>query len=319
MSALPELTVDLAVDARDRWSFADVHLRAAADLLSVYNDDIGVDDTTMAYVASLAPAILPAETVQELEGIASALDATFPQVLLANLHYDLLKVSLGCTAFAVDTPDGPLHARNLDWWTTARALNDGTVVTRFLNGPHGEFITVGWPGFAGVFSGCARGRFSVTLNAVLSDEPSQIALPVVFLMRQVLEEARTFEEAVSRLSETTIATDCLLLVTGTQPGQMVVIERTPTRFAQRRPVAGEPLRVTNDYVAIDADSGEPANELMETSCGRFDRIAELLLAKPPTNLEQCISHLRDDRVMMGITVQQMAFRPRSGEHLVRIP
>ena len=64
---------------------------------------------------------------------------------------------------------------------------------------------------------------------------------------------------------------------------------------------------------------EPANELMETSCGRFDRIAELLLAKPPTNLEQCISHLRDDRVMMGITVQQMAFRPRSGEHLVRIP
>jgi hypothetical protein len=100
---------------------------------------------------------------------------------------------------------------------------------------------------------------------------------------------------------------------------MVVVERTPTRHAHRRAIAGEPLRVTNDYVSIDADTGEPANELMQTSCGRYDRIAELLLADPPKDLERCIAHLCDDRVMMGITVQQMAFRASSGEYLVRVP
>ena len=294
-------------------------MRAASELLAVYNNDLGVDGETMAYVASLASAILPAGIAEEMEAVASTLGSTFPQTLLANLHYDLLKVVLGCTAFAVDTPDGPVHARNLDWWTTARALNDGTTVTHFVNGPCGAFLTVGWPGFVGAFSGVAKGRFSVTLNAVLSDEPGQVALPVVFLIRQVLEKAETFDVAVSILSETTIATDCLLLVTGTVPGQMVVIERTPTKFAHRKPTTREPLRVTNDYQLIDADSGEPANELMRTSCGRFKRIAELLVDEPPLTLERCIDHLSDDRVMMGITVQQMAFRASSGEYIVRIP
>lgn len=319
MGPLPEVTVDLAMSARERWKFTDAHLRAARDLLQMYNDDLGVDAPTMEYVGALAPGIIPEDLLAEMEGMSSALEATPAQVLLANLHYDMLKVVLGCTAFAVDTPSGPLHARNLDWWTAARALNEGTVVTRFINGPAGEFLTVGWPGFVGAFSGVARKRFAVTLNAVLSDEPGQITLPVVMLIRQVLETAAHFDEAVERLSTTTIATDCLLLVTGPDKGQMVVVERTPTKHAHRFAVAGEPLRVTNDYVAIDTDTGEPANELMQTSCGRYDRIAELLVADPPQDLERCITHLCDDRVMMGITVQQMAFRARTGDYLVRVP
>ncbi len=48
------------------------------------------------------------------------------------------------------------------------------------------------PGFVGVFSGVAPGRFAVTLNAVLSAEPPQPATPVVLLLRTVLEHAQTF-------------------------------------------------------------------------------------------------------------------------------
>ena len=100
---------------------------------------------------------------------------------------------------------------------------------------------------------------------------------------------------------------------------MVVIERTPTKFAHRKPTTREPLRVTNAYQLIDADSSETTNEIMRTSCGRFERISDLLIDEPPLTLERCIDHLSDDRVMMGITVQQMAFRASSGEYLVRIP
>jgi acid ceramidase len=316
---LTDLTVDLSLAPGERWTFTSEHRRVATSLFSVYNTDLGVDDETRAYVSAAAPEILGASTLQELMGIASGLGAALPEVLLANLHYDLLKVVLGCTAFAVDTPDGPVHGRNLDWWTTGRSLHEGTVVTRFLNGPGGEFVTVGWPGFAGAFSGVAKKRFSVTLNAVLSDEPGEAAMPVVFLIRQVLEEEPDFDSAVARLAETTIATDCLLLVTGAEPGEMVVVERTPTRFALRHPAPGEPLRVTNDYVMIDADSGEPTSELIRTSCGRFDRIGGLLRGSPPLELGDCIDLLCDEQVMMGITVQQMAFRPRTGAYLVRIP
>ncbi len=316
---LPTLTVDLSKLARERYTFAERHLRAASELFRIYNKDLGLDDSTLEFFREVVPELIPEDLLAEMESVGALLGASLPEVLLANLHYDMLKVVLGCTAFAVDTPSGPLHARNLDWWTPARALNDATVVTRFINGPAGEFLTVGWPGFIGVFSGVAKGRFAVTLNAVLSDEPSQIALPVVMLIRQVLETAADFQEAVQRLSKTTIATDCLLLVTGIEDGQMVVVERTPTRFAHRQAVSGKPLRVTNDYVAIDADTGEPTNELMRTSCGRYERIAELVRAEPPQGLEESIAHLCDVDVMMGITVQQMAFLPRSGEHFVRVP
>jgi len=49
-------------------------------------------------------------------------------VALGNCYYDALKVVLGCTAFAVDTGDEILHARNLDWWTENAALARYTTV-----------------------------------------------------------------------------------------------------------------------------------------------------------------------------------------------
>src|SRR5262249_42706917 len=134
----------------------------------------------------------------------------------------------GCTAFAVDMGDQVLHARNLDWWTEGSLLSRYTAACRFVGAPAGEFTTVGWPGFVGAFSGIAPGRFAVTLNAVLSDEPAQLGTPVVLLIRRTLEEARSFTEAVRTLSETPIPCDCLLLVTGVRSGEMAVIERSPS-------------------------------------------------------------------------------------------
>jgi hypothetical protein len=43
---------------------------------------------------------------------------------------------------------------------------------------------VGWPGFAGGFSGLAPGRFAVTLNAVFSNDPVEVATPITFLIRR---------------------------------------------------------------------------------------------------------------------------------------
>ena len=315
----PETLVDLARPPAERWTFSEEQVRSGRDLFRIYNHDIGIDEATRQEAMSLATTLIPEALVDELSGISAAFGVSLSEVVLANSYYDLLKVVLGCTAFSVESPDGPLHARNLDWWTTERALNDGTLVSRFVNGPAGEFVTIGWPGFVGAFSGLAANRFAVTLNAVTSDEPGQLAKPVVMLLREVLETAESFDEAVDRLSDTAIASDCLLLVSGTENAQRVVIERTPTQHAHRFGVAGEPLQVTNDYLALEGRRDTPANELMATSCGRYDRIAELLGSTPPKDLETCLDLLGDDCVQMEITVQQMAFSARSGTWLLRVP
>lgn len=313
-----DLSVDLSVPPSERWELSGAHRRGAIELFRAFNQDLGVDADTVHLVTAISHQVLPSSIVLELEALASSVGVSYSDVVLGNLHYDLLKVVLGCTSFAVDTPQGPLHGRNLDWWTPGRLLNDGTTVTHFYNGPQGDFLTVGWPGFAGAFSGLARGRFSVTLNAVLSEEPGQMALPVVFLLRQVLEEAEHFEEAVSKLCEATIATDCLLMVVGVLPGEMAVIERTPTRFAVRRANGGQ-LVVTNDYRSLDTDTGQISTELLGTSCGRFDRISSLVRTSPPGDLDSCVSHLMDDELKMKITVQHMAFHPSRGDYRLRVP
>jgi hypothetical protein len=109
-----------------------------------------------------------------------------------------------------------------------------------------------------------------------------------------------------------------LLVTGTQRGEMVVIERTATRSAIRGPIDGRVV-VTNDYRALDAVGRSiDGNRLQETACSRFDRITSLLPAERPSDARGCLL-LTDPGVRMSITVQQMVMQPATGELAVHLP
>lgn len=310
--SVPELTVDLDRDPPDRWAVLEPKAEACRTMLAAYVKDLGGLDEFGPLLEQYAEANVPAEHLAEMKAIAEIVGAPEPEVILANLYYDAMSFMLGCTAFAVDTPDGPLHARNLDWWSPSGELSRETIVYTFTRGGEPRFQTVSWPGYVGALSGMAPGRFAVTLNAVLSDEGPQLALPISSLIRDVLDSAESYDEAVRRLSETTVVSSSLLLVTGTEPGEMCIIERTPTRSAIRHPRDGATV-VTNDYRLLDSDQPHrEVNELQTTSCGRFDRATELL-ATPPSTSDAALEILSDDRVRMTITEQQMSFHARTGQ------
>jgi hypothetical protein len=140
---------------------------------------------------------------------------------------------------------------------------------------------------------------------------------VVFLIRSVLESAKTYDEAVLTLATTPIPCDCLLLITGTRPGEMAAIERTPSRHAIRH-AHRKRLCITNDYLLLDSEKGAAPNELQRSSCGRLERIHELLRVSPG-DFETCFAYLSDPNVRMELTVQQMVFRARDGSYAIRIP
>jgi hypothetical protein len=270
-----QITIDLGRDSRERWQLTATQVHQARDLLQVYKRDLGLRQDMGEFLSVAAHGLIRKEYWSEMESLAREAGVPVGDVVLCNCYYDVMKVVLGgmfgCTAFAVDHGDGVLHARNLDWWTEDAALAKSTAVCRFIGAPAGEFTTVGWPGFAGVFSAVAPGRFAISLNAVLSLEAPQPATPVVFLIRTVLEEARTYSEALRMLSESPIPSDCLLLVTGIEPGEMAVIERTPSRHAIRYGSDGC-ICVTNGYQALAAGMGNVTSELMGTWCQRFERV-----------------------------------------------
>jgi hypothetical protein len=313
-----EITIDLSRAPKERWTLSTHQAEQARELLLSYKSDLGFSSSMCSMVFDAAESVVRPDHWAELRSLADSLDVPMRDVVVCNLYYDLLKVVLGCTAFAAEAKGTILHARNLDWWTENAALSRTTTVCKFVGAPAGDFTTIGWPGFAGAFSGVAPGRFAVTLNAVLSDEPMQFSMPIVFLLRAVLEKATSFHQAATILADTPIPCDCLLLLSGTGSGQMMVIERTPTRHAMRKAVGGF-VAVTNDYHSLRTDAAGSPNELLRTSCGRFNRIESLLLGQSALDSDRCFAYLSDAEVVMSITVQQMVFCAATGQFWVRSP
>ena len=132
--------------------------------------DLGGLGTFGSAITSYAQAFVSAEHREEMAAVARLVGRPEQEVLLGNLYYEAFRQLIGCSAFACDTPEGPIHARNLDWWTEDQMLARLTCVFRVRGAPAGSYEMVGWPGFIGALSGLAPGRFAVTLNAVISSE-----------------------------------------------------------------------------------------------------------------------------------------------------
>lgn len=318
--SIPELHIDRSLPALERWQPLHPFTAEAKELLTVYLADLGGLEQFGGMLTAYRDAFIEPEYAAELAAIATIAGVSEDEALIGNLYYDAIKLLVGCTAFAIDTDDGPLHARNLDWWTENGLLARDSIIVNFSHSAASQpFRAVSWPGYIGVLSGVAAGRFAITLNAVLSRDPPALAQPVTFLLRSVFETARTFDEAVDRLVSAEIASDCLLLVTGTRQGEMAVIERTPTRAAVRRPKNGY-IVVANEYLSLD-DTGAQAVEqpLQETSEDRYCRTAALLEQSVPRNVADCFAILSDPAVQMRITVQQMVMSASRNLLDVRVP
>ena len=306
----PEIIINLDLPPSQRWAFLVDYASEINELIQCYLNDFQGAEYLFGAIGSFKHAVIASEYLEEIEFIASISKFTADEVLVANLYYDVLKFYFGCTAFAVESEGKMLHARNLDWWTDNNLLSRHSKIFAFQKQGQTVFKSVGWVGFVGVLSGVKPGKFSITLNAVLSKDQPEIAIPISFFIRDVLATANSFDEAKAKLENTTIASDCLLLLAGAQTGEMAVIERTPTRSATRNPERHF-ITVTNDYKLIENIVGE--SELQSTSCGRYDRAVSLLNQSTPQTTADCLAILQDENVMMGITVQQMVFHVATGE------
>ena len=308
----------------ERWSAVQPMVDNSRRLLASYLANFGNLASYLQQLELYSAAYLKQSHREDVKGLSQLLSISEGRLMAANLYYDLLKFVLGsegflsCSAFALDTENGPLHARNLDWSSQDLMLRDYTVVCEFEESGGDLFRAVSWPGFAAVLSGVAPGRFAVTLNAVVSKEEPAIAKPISFLIREVLEEASDYRDAVEMLKSTPIAADCLLLVSGTRKGEMCVIERTPRRGAVRRPES-DFLVVTNDYRVLEDAAFDWGSDLESTSCSRFERVEQLILRSRPRDERDCFRILSDAQVQNEITMQQMVMCAGTGELHVRLP
>lgn len=178
--------------------------------------------------------------VGEIEQIASTVG--LPGIWFLNGCFQW-----GCTSLAREQQGVPWLVRTLDW--PFPGLGRRLEVVR-MAGTEGAFDSVTWPGYAGVLTACAPGRFAAAINqAPLYRRwrrpwlrPVDLSLNAVrtwrirfippdHLLRRVFESCRDFAEARHRLETTPIARPVIFSLVGCQQGERCTIERTETDFS----------------------------------------------------------------------------------------
>lgn len=149
--------------------------------------------------------------------------------------------------------------RVLDW--PLNGLGAELTVTRH-DSDHGAWWQATWPGFVGVLTGVAPGRFAAAYNQPPIRRTTGLkildwvlerfrvnrrrAMPPTHLLRQVFEKAADFEVALTLLRDTPISIPALFSLTGAD-GRSVVIERLEER-ARLRP---GPVAISNHWPALE--------------------------------------------------------------------
>jgi len=165
-----------------------------------------------------------------------------------------------CTSGVRADPGGAATlARVLDW--DLGGLGRNLVVARQA-GPAGEWLNVGWPGFAGAVTAVAPGRFAVAINqpprrdsaagAVGGWASARAAvwrsrgLPPLCRRRPGWAQAATYAEAVDILSSTPLSTPAFFVVAGLAEGCVIERDTTSSSVRAAAPVAA----IANDWVAM---------------------------------------------------------------------
>lgn len=300
------ITINLDLSPKERWNFAAAYSQEINEIIACYWKDIeDYVELISLVLEDYKASFVPIAYWEEIQTIARFCDYSADQVLIANLYYDIVKYAFACTAFACATQQGIWHARNLDWWTDNDVLKKYTKTFNFVKGGKTVFQSVGWVGFVGVLSGMKPQHFSITLNAIVSEEAPNLAKPISFLLREVLEGGYTFQQAKVLLENSPIVCDCLLLLAGTQAREMVVIERTPTTY-KTRTSKQHYIIVTNDYLLMEQTSKQQ-DILSSSSCHRYDSTQALIEQHNPQLPQAYYQILKHPDVKMQITVQQMLF------------
>ncbi len=176
-----------------------------------------------------------------------------PGVWALNMSFEW-----GCTTgVGPDEVGRPRMVRILDW--CMEGLGQNLVVAQ-QKGPAGGFYNLTWPGFVGVISGVAPGRFAIAINQApmrrrglprLADWAlnrmkvnASRGMPPPLLVRRIFEEAKDFETAERMLRETELCVPVIFTISGVKPGEGRVIERTETEAWS----TDIPVAVANDWI-----------------------------------------------------------------------
>ncbi|XP_040183525.1 N-acylethanolamine-hydrolyzing acid amidase-like [Rana temporaria] len=258
--AAPRYNVSLDLPPEQRWKA----------ILSHYNQTYLKESMEFIYKSSIPKwvqaIILPLAEIDiiflvrepyadEIRGIARTLEVSVGYILGVNLAYE---ATAYCTSIiAQDTKGNIYHGRNLDY-AFPEILRNLTVDLDFIQNGTIAYTGTTFLGYVGLWTGQSPYKFTVSGDARAKGKWWENAIaaffkrssPVSWLVRDVLYNARDFENAALQLSKTPIIADTYYILGGTQSREGLVITRNrngPADLWPLDPQRGEWFHVETNY------------------------------------------------------------------------
>lgn len=261
-----ERIVNLDLPPEERWTeimnehkdrYLDLVRRTKLHLMTVFHLPESLVPTFERLVVEKLDGSLPPQYVQEIRGIAKAVDIHESYVILTNIMYDCIAM---CTAAMQydDATGSVMHLRNLDFgamfgwdaaakrWVIQEYLQGLLMSVDFQRKGKTQFRSVSYAGSVGVLTGLRPGAFAISVNARFSLDGGFLGLMewfsgtdmdqyfVSFLVRDVLDDPKaTYEKAVNLLSTRHLLAPVYYAVSGIKKSEACVIARARKRLVDR--------------------------------------------------------------------------------------
>ena len=178
-----------------------------------------------------ATPFIPQSDLEELRGLSDGSGVPLRDLWRLHAIPDRTYACSGLAVWGRATKDGRLiHTRNLDWNIRAGIQDGATVFVVHPTGKH-AFVNVGWAGFIGVLTGMNDHGISIGQVGAKTVDYSRRGIPMVFLMRQVLEESSQLDEAIRLIQNAPRTVGVNYLIADATVPRAVAVETTHRHVA----------------------------------------------------------------------------------------
>jgi len=163
------------------------------------------------------------------------------------------------------------------------------------------YASVEWPGLVGAVSGINREGLAVMVHPAASADVriARKGQPLALVARDVLESARTLDEAIAILKHAQILGAAAFVIVDGNARTWAIVERSPEHIAVLR---DPPSSAVTDILVGKPFYEDPVNDharRTRPSQARAKRAAELLRARHPQTASDIAAILRDRRGVGG--------------------
>ncbi|TKR95473.1 hypothetical protein L596_009639 [Steinernema carpocapsae] len=250
---VPWFNIDLDKPPSERWTEVATayseQIKALIDvvkalILPIFPEAMKLVDLVFAEMNDMMP--LPYR--DEMINIAEASGVPLGEIVMYNIFYEIFTV---CTSVIAQDPQGHLiHARNLDFglfmgwngtsheWIMSNVLRKMVINVNWIKDGKVLYVSNNFAGFIGAYNGLKKDKFSITANERFILEGGYVGMIrwmlglepngkwMTWLTRETLEQANSYDEAKTHLSDTPMLSPVYYILGGVNPFEGCIITRS---------------------------------------------------------------------------------------------